>query len=125
MKQRVLVPIFLILFFSPAVLANTQPNRSALAIGNGQYPSAPLKNPVNDASDMGARLEASGFKVTLLRNATKKQMETAVRSFGLDLARQKGVGLFYFAGHGNAIKMVTTGKNPSTIISEYRPFQLN
>ncbi len=73
--------------------------RTALVIGNGAYPTAPLKNPVNDATDMAAALTRLGFRVTLLKNATMQQMEEAVREFGLAL-RKGGIGLFYFAGHG-------------------------
>ena len=73
--------------------------RVALVIGNSAYKAAPLKNPVNDARDIAASLKALGFEVTLLPDATHKQMEAAVREFGLSL-RQGGVGLFYYAGHG-------------------------
>ncbi|MDO9631563.1 MAG: caspase family protein [Humidesulfovibrio sp.] len=73
--------------------------RTALVIGNSSYPSAPLKNPANDAADMAAALGKLGFEVTLLKNATMQQMEEAVRGFGLKL-RKGGAGLFYFAGHG-------------------------
>jgi len=73
--------------------------RIALVIGNAAYPSAPLKNPANDASDMAAALKRLGFEVSLLKDASMQQMETAVREFGLKL-RKGGTGLFYFAGHG-------------------------
>jgi hypothetical protein len=48
---------------------------------------------------MARTLEAKGFRVTKLLNATKRQMKEGVRSFtrGLD---ENSVGLFYFAGHG-------------------------
>ena len=35
----------------------------ALVIGNGSYKSSPLKNPVNDASDMALKLRGLGFTV--------------------------------------------------------------
>lgn len=73
--------------------------RVALVIGNGAYPSAPLKNPVNDATDMAATLQRLGFEVVLLTNANQQQMDASVREFGLKL-RQGGAGLFYYAGHG-------------------------
>jgi hypothetical protein len=73
--------------------------RVALVIGNGAYPSAPLKNPVNDAKDMAAALQRLGFDVMLLTNANQQQMDSSVREFGLKL-RQGGAGLFYYAGHG-------------------------
>jgi len=74
-------------------------HRTALIIGNGAYKSAPLKNPAKDARDMAALLKSLGFRVTLKTDVGVKEMEEAVRQFGLDL-RQGGVGLFYFAGHG-------------------------
>jgi len=73
--------------------------RVALVIGNSAYKSAPLKNPANDARDMAAALQRLGFDVALLLDAGQKQMDAAVREFGLKL-RQGGAGLFYYAGHG-------------------------
>lgn len=46
-----------------AAPANKQ--RVALVIGNAAYKDAPLRNPVNDATDMAATLRALGFSVTL------------------------------------------------------------
>jgi hypothetical protein len=43
--------------------------RLALVIGNSAYPNAPLKNPVNDAEDLAAKLKGLGFEVTQLLNA--------------------------------------------------------
>ncbi|WP_308734070.1 caspase family protein [Humidesulfovibrio sp.] len=86
----------LLLFATGSALASS---RTALVIGNSAYPTAPLKNPANDAADVAAALKKLGFDVVLLKNATMQQMEEAVREFGLKL-RQGGTGLFYFAGHG-------------------------
>ncbi len=77
--------------------------RIALVIGNANYASAPLKNPVNDATDMAAALRAVGFQVTLGTDWTKRQMEDAIRAFGTKL-RAGGTGLFYFAGHGVQVR---------------------
>lgn len=76
--------------------------RVALIIGNGSYKSSPLANPVNDATDIAKVLREREFRVTLLTNATKRQMVDAVREFGKDIKRG-GVGLFYYAGHGMQI----------------------
>jgi uncharacterized caspase-like protein len=78
--------------------------RLALVIGNGDYPNAPLRNPVNDAKDLAAVLADSGFDVIRLENANLRQLRTAVRDFGDRLKKQGGVGLFYFAGHGMQLK---------------------
>lgn len=86
-----------ILFCSIAYAASSQ--RVALVIGNGQYSSSPLSNPVNDATDMAAALKRLGFSVILKTNAGLRDMEEAIKDFGTRL-RRGDVGLFYFAGHG-------------------------
>ena len=73
--------------------------RVALVIGNSNYMDAPLRNPVNDATDMASALKQLGFKVTLKTNANQRTMKQSIRSFGKRLTKG-GVGLFYFAGHG-------------------------
>ena len=78
-----------------AVYAET---RTALVIGNAAYPNGPLRNPVNDALDLAELLTQRSFDVTLLTDADKREMETAIREFGKKLAGG-GVGLFYYAGH--------------------------
>jgi len=78
--------------------------RLALVIGNGNYPNAPLRNPVNDARDFAAALDDSGFDVIRLENANLRQLRAALRDFGDRLRQQGGVGLFYFAGHGMQLK---------------------
>lgn len=80
-----------------------QERRTALVIGNSDYSSSPLKNPVNDAEDLAKLLNAHGFEVLLRRNVTEKQMKHAVLEFGEKLKRG-GVGLFYYAGHGMQVK---------------------
>ena len=77
----------------------SRPQRVALVIGNSQYATAPLSNPVNDATDMAEVLGKVGFAVTLLKNGDQAQIETAVTMFVQQLSRDS-VGLFYFAGHG-------------------------
>jgi len=73
--------------------------RIALVIGNSSYNTGPLKNPVNDATDMAAALQKLGFTVILKKNANLQTMEEALEDFGNRLKRG-GVGLFYYAGHG-------------------------
>ena len=74
--------------------------RHALVIGNSQYTASPLKNPGNDAQAIADYLKRSGFSVQLKLNATRKEMQEAIRAYGNLLAQQKSVGVFYFAGHG-------------------------
>ena len=74
--------------------------RIALVIGNGAYGEVPLKNAPNDAKAIAGHLERSGFDVTLKLDSSRADMIETIRGFGKKLATQKGVGLFYFAGHG-------------------------
>ena len=81
-------------------------HRRALVIGNAVYPTAPLRNSVNDATDIAAALRRLDFEVTVLRDATHEEMTNAVERFSQQL-RQGGVGLLYYAGHG----MQLSGEN--------------
>lgn len=74
--------------------------RTALVIGNTNYRDAPLKNPANDARAIGGELQKFGFRVDLVLDAGRTQMAKAIQAFGSALASAKGVGLFYYAGHG-------------------------
>jgi len=74
--------------------------RIALVIGNNKYKDAPLKNPGNDAKAIAAELQKIGFKVDLQLDASRKALSDAIQNYGELLAKSKGVGLFYYAGHG-------------------------
>jgi TPR repeat protein len=65
--------------------------------------SSPLKNPKNDATDMAKALEKLNFQVALKTDASKSQMQKAIRKFGNEL-KHGGVGLFFYAGHGMQVK---------------------
>ena len=73
--------------------------RLALVMGNSSYREAPLKNPVNDARDMAKTLRTLGFNVIELIDGNLQQMNDAINEFGSKLEKDKGVGLFYYAGH--------------------------
>jgi hypothetical protein len=76
--------------------------RIALIVGNGSYASvSALDNPVPDADLMAASLEAKGFKVTKLTDATQLDLNRGIAQFGRDLrnAGPDATGLFYYAGH--------------------------
>jgi uncharacterized caspase-like protein/formylglycine-generating enzyme required for sulfatase activity len=79
--------------------------RIALVIGNSDYPSGPLLNPVNDAKVIADTLGGLGFEVILRRNADQTAMKRAIEDFGsrLEQAGPNAVGLFYYAGHGVAL----------------------
>ena len=78
--------------------------RTALVIGNGAYGESPLRNPVNDARDMAAKLRELGFQVIERLDANRQTMRQALRDFEQQLRQQRGVGLFYYAGHGVQLK---------------------
>jgi hypothetical protein len=94
-------------------------NRQALVIGNSEYQYAGrLRNPVNDARAIGSTLKQLGFKVTTITNADQRKIERSIRNFGKQLKQNKGVGLFYFAGHGMQFDgenyLLPTDIDPST-----------
>ncbi len=76
--------------------------RIALVIGNGNYTTAPLPNPVNDASLMAATLEEVGFEVSVHTDLDRRALQRAVVDFGtrLEAAGADAVALIYYAGHG-------------------------
>lgn len=81
-------------------------NRLALIIGNSDYKNSPLRNPVNDASDMARELKNLGFEVFSHTNLDQNEMKRAIREFGKKLKDNGGIGLFYYAGHGVQVKGV-------------------
>ena len=74
--------------------------RVALVIGNAEYAQRPLKNPVNDARDLARALESLGFEVMLRINRSDVQMKEDLAEFQDRMEKGRGVGLFYFSGHG-------------------------
>lgn len=105
---RLLVAVLLVfaaqsLMVQGSALANFSGKRMALVIGNGSYPSAPLKNPVNDARAMARTLKELGFEVTLRENVGQRDMAAVVRQFGSSIS-PGSAALFYFAGHGMQVK---------------------
>jgi formylglycine-generating enzyme required for sulfatase activity len=74
----------------------------ALVIGNAAYTSqTPLRNTLNDATDMKAALEGLGFKTEMVLNGSLRQMNDAVRNLARNLGRASGsYGFFYYSGHG-------------------------
>src|SRR5258706_11851733 len=75
--------------------------RVALLFGNSSYVDVPaLRNPANDAGALAKRLAAVGFSVVPMLDCGKQEMERAVADHCARLGRERGVGLFYFAGHG-------------------------
>lgn len=86
-----------------ALPASGTTQRVALVIGNSSYKDAPLRNPVNDARLMAARLREVGFEVMLVENGLQRDINRALTRFGERLNSQT-IGLFFYAGHGMQVK---------------------
>lgn len=84
----------------PAVANAPAHLRLALVIGNASYKSAALKNPGNDARAMKEALEASGFKVNLLLDASRSQLNQALQEHQAAIRGTQGLSFIYYAGHG-------------------------
>jgi hypothetical protein len=99
-RTLTLASILLTAFLATTVSGQESgPARVALVIGNGAYPSAPLRNAVNDARAMGRRLSTLGFQVITVENADRDAMEKSILDFSSRLRRET-TGLFFYAGHG-------------------------
>lgn len=77
--------------------------KQALVIGNSSYKRAPLKNPGNDAKGIAEALKATGFDVALGMDLGQAAMSDLIQAHVERLAKEKAVGLFYFAGHGTQL----------------------
>lgn len=86
-----------------ATEAAASDKRVALVIGNSQYQKGPLRNPVNDAADMAAKLRALGFDVVERTDIKTSQIGRTLREFRSRLT-PGSVALFFYAGHGLQIK---------------------
>jgi formylglycine-generating enzyme required for sulfatase activity len=85
------------------VSVNDKPSsdkKVALVVGNRLYQYGVLNNTVNDAEDVAAVLRKMGFEVIFRKNLNHRQMNQAIYSFKKRLSETKGIGFFYFAGHG-------------------------
>ena len=102
--RNYLTALFLLsILFSPSLFSAQsidKEKRVALVIGNSAYQNTPpLANPRNDATEMGKVLKRIGFDVDVVVDATKPQMDQALRRFGNNLAGSIAA-VFYYAGHG-------------------------
>jgi len=75
-------------------------NRKALVIGNANYADqAPLKNPINDAKAVAAKLEQVGFEVTYKEDLKYRDFGRTLVDFKQKL-QDTDMSLIYYAGHG-------------------------
>jgi tetratricopeptide (TPR) repeat protein len=74
-------------------------DRLALVIGNSDYATSSLKNPINDARAMSRRLSELGFSVDLQINSDHRRFDQALDGF-VQRITPGSVAMFYYAGHG-------------------------
>ena len=108
----------------PEPAQRTVDPRVALVIGNGAYRGrliSELPNPTNDATDIGASFERTGFDVTVALDVSQSDFEAQIDAFG-EALEPDTVGLFYYAGHAVQIDgrnyLVPIDVDESTVVSE-------
>jgi uncharacterized caspase-like protein len=75
--------------------------RLAMVVGNDAYQNAtPLRNARNDAQSLARELEAAGFRVTRLLDATRSSFNDALDGFLRKIEKGDEV-VFFFSGHGS------------------------
>jgi hypothetical protein len=99
MYRNLIFFFFLNIAFLMTAITPAHASRIALVIGNANYQNVPLDNPIHDAEDMDKVLKGLGFKVTLVTDANRDTMITAIQEFG-ELLDRNNIGLFFYAGHG-------------------------
>ena len=83
--------------FAGSALASS---RVALVIGNATYVHAQaLRNPLNDAEDIGDALKRLGYSVTRIKNAGYAELRRGLLNFSLAASASEKAVVFY-AGHG-------------------------
>ncbi|CAN2049772.1 formylglycine-generating enzyme [Candidatus Magnetomoraceae bacterium gMMP-1] len=101
MKRLTFTALFIIFLFTGHFQAKAE-TRLALVIGNGDYQSSPLDNPVNDARLIAETLSNLNFNVIQREDLNYQEMNAVIDSFGRQL-KDIEIALFYFAGHGMQI----------------------
>ena len=99
--SNLIILILLILVISSASL--TAQDKKALLIGNASYLKAPLRNPVNDVTDMKSALQSSGFSVKVLNNAKKRELDRGIQDFISNLGKGT-TALVFYSGHGAQVE---------------------
>lgn len=80
--------------------------RVALVIGMGDYVNiTPLKNTINDADKIAAKLQEVGFNVTLATNKSQSDLLDILQTFSFQ-AETADLALVYYAGHGVEVQGV-------------------
>src|SRR3954447_7565300 len=101
MKTSLALLLSLIFSVTATIPSFAAGDRFALIIGNAKYPDAeaPLKEPINDARDIGDELKRNGFNIELGENLTGDAMRRAfARLYGR--IKPGSVALIFFSGFG-------------------------
>jgi uncharacterized protein YjbI with pentapeptide repeats len=72
---------------------------TALIIGNGNYKNGYLKNPKNDAEEIGKKLSKFNFDVTTIYDTSREKLIQALDAYS-HKSKDSDVSLFFYAGHG-------------------------
>lgn len=83
---------------NPSLSLPSTPKRIALIIGNDDYGSQRLENPVNDARALNDVLKILGFETSVHINLNKDEMEDIIAQFAKN-ANNYDMALFFYAGH--------------------------
>ena len=117
MKTAIAILLAVGAFLASSTTIAQEPARFALLIGNKAYTAkvGPLKNPHNDVNLIEASLKQLGFKVTVLKDANYKVMDSALKRYVTEVRRagRNALSFFYYSGHGVA--------NPETQINYLIP----
>lgn len=75
--------------------------RVAFVVGNSAYQGTlgKLRNPVNDATDIAAKLEELGFEVILATDLSLRAFRASLLNFATEI-EDADTSLFFYAGHG-------------------------
>jgi hypothetical protein len=115
------VAVGIALWLLPTILHAQDAARMALLIGNQSYSAkvGSLKNPHNDVDLIEASLKRLGFKVTVLKDASYRNMDIALKRYVTEVRRagRSALSFFYYSGHGVA--------NPETQINYLIPVDVS
>ena len=119
--QGIYMRLFLILslfaVINPSALPAATEQRIALVIGNSAYSSGPLKNPVNDATDMAATLQKLGFDVKVRdesdfwKNRNVEALAKTVGEWDTGLAAMFGAIKDAAGGQGMTVESPMSGRS--------------
>ena len=104
MASRLHISLLFVVLLHAIPSINHASERHALVIGNSDYKALNLTNPINDATDMAAQLQAMGYRLFAsgpLLDLDRVSMERAIDEFAQSL-HFGASAVFYYAGHGMA-----------------------